>query len=179
MSGCLFNECKTGNQTDQSKSPYPMTSAITTSTASCVCWRVSNIQKLCCAQNNRCFFSFLRSLLVSVSVCVWVEPLAGCEALLMALHLSTVVLGSTSCLFGMCLFSEHNTFLGRKAYTLEFDNITWTQEHTSKRKSAECLATVVAGIHGQTHPLLHKEQTATIVHVGHWMGIYRPTLKAS
>ena len=28
ISGCLSHECKTGNQTDQSISPYPMTSAI-------------------------------------------------------------------------------------------------------------------------------------------------------
>ena len=52
-------------------------------------------------------------------------------------------------------------------HTLEIDNITCTDKHTRKRKSAEYLATVVADIHGQTHPLLHKEQTATIFTVGH------------
>ena len=52
-------------------------------------------------------------------------------------------------------------------HTREIDNITCTDKHTRKGKLAECLATVVADIHGQTHPLLHKEQTATIFTVGH------------
>ena len=58
------------------------------------------------------------------------------------------------------LIGEQKTFLGGKGEgTLH--NWYYLHVHTRKGKLVECLATVAAGIHGQTPSLLHIRQTST------------------